>query len=89
MSVVAFRTTIERLFKRASKTSQFERIRYIRNCLPEVMKDKTEIVESEEKLWKQINTIHVIQEVDKLDKGPTECSYCGKTGHTVDVCSKN
>lgn len=86
--MVALRTTIERLMKRAGKTTQFERIRCIRNSLPQSMKDKTEIVETEDKLWKKINIIHVTHEVDKLDKGMNECSNCGKAGHLADVCRK-
>jgi len=50
------------------------------------MRDKIEIVETEEKLWKKINAIHVTLEVDKLDKNLFECTNCGKAGHSADVC---
>ena len=86
---MAFRTAIDRLLKRAGKTSQFERIRCIRNCLPLSMREKIEILETEEKLWKKINAIYVTLEVDKLDKNLFECTNCGKAGHSADVCRKD
>jgi len=89
LSVVAFRTAIDHLLKRAGKTSQFERIRCIRNCLLSSMREKIEIVETEEKLWKKINAIHITLEVDKLDKNLFECKNCSKAGHSADVCKKD
>ena len=95
LSVMAFQTTIDQLLRRAQKTSQFDRIRCIRNALPQAFRNQTRIFDSEKKLWKEINLIHVTMECDKLDRGDNngksngksvECSGCGRTGHTLDVC---
>lgn len=87
LSVVAYRTTVERLLKRTQKTSTFDRIRCIRNTLPDSIKSKTEMFDTEEDLWKRINMVHITMEVDGIDKKEQiTCANCGKTGHSQDVC---
>lgn len=90
LSLIAFRTSIERLLKRAQKTSTFEKVRSIRNALPQNIKDRTELTETVEDLWKKISAVHMTMEVDLLDKpqSSTTCLYCEKIGHSVDVCRK-
>ena len=97
LSVMAFQTTIDQLLRSAQKTSQFDRIRCIRNALPQAFRDQSRIFNSEKKLWKEISLIHVTMECDKLDRGDNngksngksvECSGCGRTGHTSDICQQ-
>lgn len=96
VNLISFRTSIERLLKRAQKTSVFERIRHIRNSLPAEIKSKTEICDTEDELWKRIEKVHVTLEVDEIDSKQHEtkrgeagkCKYCDKVGHSEDVCRK-
>ncbi|KAF8417601.1 hypothetical protein EV426DRAFT_359937 [Tirmania nivea] len=87
MNVMVVREHIERLMKTAGKTGSFQWVRCIRNCLPQKFKDKVEMAETEEKLWKKIIRAYVTVEVDQVDKKEV-CSGCGKTGHTLEVCRK-
>ena len=91
-SVTAFRTHTEGLMKRAQKTDSFTKMRIIRNALPNNIKEKTEIGESEEELWKCIRRIHITMEVDELDRGIAglgeKCNHYGKSGHMEDQCRK-
>ncbi|KAF8422216.1 hypothetical protein EV426DRAFT_670900 [Tirmania nivea] len=88
MNVTVVRGHIERLMKRAGKVGSFQRVRCIRNCLPQKFRDKVDMAEREEKLWKKISRAYVTMEVDQVDRKEV-CSGCGKQGHTVDVCRKS
>ncbi|KAF8418681.1 hypothetical protein EV426DRAFT_704473 [Tirmania nivea] len=77
MNVTVVQGHIERLMKRAGKVGSFQRVRCIRNCLPQKFRDKVEMAETEEKLWKKIREL------------TSQCSGCGKAGHTLVVCRKN
>ncbi|KAF8436723.1 hypothetical protein BGX38DRAFT_1262386 [Terfezia claveryi] len=90
---LASRTHMERLMKGAKKTDEFNRMRCIRNALPNNIKTKTEIGESEEELWQSIRQIHTTMEIDELDKGIASlgvqtCTNYGKQGHSADTCKK-
>lgn len=74
MNVTVARGHIERLMKRAGKTGSFQRVRCIRNCLPQKFKDKVEMAETEEKLWKKITRAYVTMEVDQVDRKEV-CRY--------------
>lgn len=85
MNVTVFRGHVERLMKRANTTGAFARVRAIRNCLPQKIKDVVWMETSETKLWDKIHKIYVTFEIDYVDK---QCANCGKSGHTADVCHK-
>ena len=83
MSVTVFKGHMDRLMKRAQLTGVFARVRAIRHCLPPRFKEKVEIEDTEDALWRQIRKIYTTLEVDFVDR---ECLTCGKSGHTSDNC---
>ena len=63
MNVVTFRSRVEGLMRRAGKADALQRIRAIRNCRPVRFKEETGVVESEEKLWKNIHWGYITIEI--------------------------
>lgn len=89
LSFISYRSYMERLLRRANKTSAFERVRCIRNTLRKDFKEKTDMTSNEKAVGEKIEVIFVTAEVDTLDQAVTkQCSGCGASGHTVEVCRK-
>ena len=86
MDMVVFRDHVERLLWRAGimgDERKFQRIRAIRNCLPPKFKEVVHMVKTENQLWEAIEVAYSTAGVDYIEK---QCTGCGKTGHTVDLC---
>ena len=72
LSFISYRSHVERLLRRANKTSAFEKVRCIRNTLPKDFKEKTDMTYNEKAVWEKIEVIFVTAEVDTLDQAVTK-----------------